>query len=233
MPPDALKRYGIESAQSLITDVGLDVTLSEKHVYNLTSQQYLEIHSAGQQGAFVTVPPHATISVLTNERIRLGEKLGGLVASKVRMVSYGYSHISTTIDPGWDGQLVLTFTNTLPRGQNLTIGHKIATIVLFESVSAIPYKGEQPEVSAEKVNKIWTRYAQEATIASRLRRRRNIYLAFSALIILLSLAVQYLDIETIQAYEKTITIAGGVGSAIGGALAIISLYLYLKDSRRI
>lgn len=57
------------------------------------------------------IPPGASVSVLTKEIVYIDNTLAGLFHSKVDMVTKGFSHISTTLDPGWTGPLLITMKN--------------------------------------------------------------------------------------------------------------------------
>lgn len=226
--PADLSRFHIENdANCLITDIGVDITLGEKRAYNLSTQTDIEIGNKGKEGPFITIPPRSTISVESNELIKLGTKLGGLVTSKVRMVSYGYSHISTTIDPGWDGRLILTFTNTLPREQTLKVGHKIATMVLFDTVDVIPVPVQPHEVGETKIRKEWARYADEARDATRARNKRRLDIALLVLAILAVPIYDYVSLKVILQHDKEISVFANIVT-IGG---IFGLLKYLRVFR--
>ncbi len=57
------------------------------------------------------LPPKSTIQILTKESLWVSGRVGGTLHSKVLLVSKGLSHISTTLDPGWYGPLLITFHN--------------------------------------------------------------------------------------------------------------------------
>jgi len=57
------------------------------------------------------IPPGALVSVLTEEVVYVDDTVAGLFHSKVDMVTKGFSHISTTLDPCWIGPLLITMQN--------------------------------------------------------------------------------------------------------------------------
>ena len=57
------------------------------------------------------IPPGALVSILTEEVVYVDNTVAGLLHSKVDMVTKGFSHISTTLDPVWIGPLLITMKN--------------------------------------------------------------------------------------------------------------------------
>lgn len=57
------------------------------------------------------IPPGALVSIMTEEVVWVDNTVAGLFHSKVDMVTKGFSHISTTLDPGWIGPLLITMCN--------------------------------------------------------------------------------------------------------------------------
>jgi deoxycytidine triphosphate deaminase len=57
------------------------------------------------------IPPGALVHILTEEVIYVDSTVAGLLHSKVDMVTKGFSHISTTLDPNWQGPLLITMQN--------------------------------------------------------------------------------------------------------------------------
>lgn len=60
------------------------------------------------------VPPGELVLIGTNEYIALPENMGALVVSKVRQTSKGWSHVSTQVEPNWEGILQISQTNYSP-----------------------------------------------------------------------------------------------------------------------
>lgn len=151
-----------------ITNVGLDVTLGveDGRAYDLTAQRHLEYQCIRGGGRYLMIEPGHTVSVQTSETITLGPRTAALVESKVRLVSRGVSHVSTTIDPCWSGPLMLTFTYFGKRKLRISAGDAIATIVFLETDSEVH---ASPEASPKNNAVRWAEYDQEQAEAKRAR----------------------------------------------------------------
>jgi hypothetical protein len=75
------------------------------------------------------IPSGATVQILTKEAMSLSSKVVGTVHSRVLLVSRGLSHISTTIDAGWSGPLLITTTNFSGGYIAVSPGQTFATVM--------------------------------------------------------------------------------------------------------
>lgn len=187
-----------------ITNVGYDVSIDCRRVFSLRTCEYLDLSSpccnAGA-GSCVTIPPGHTFSFNTKEDIHLGSGVAALVESKVKLVSKGVSHISTTIDPGWQGTLLLTLSNLANNDLVLYDDDPIATIVFFYLSTPV---GDLPEVHTGRNEQIWQDYDTLARDRiNKERKRKNIKLAIysSGSLIIISLFL-YAIMEYITAIDK-------------------------------
>lgn len=60
---------------------------------------------------FVDIPPTDTVLFFTREFVSVDKSLAGTFHSKVSTVSDGFGHVSTTLDPTWQGQLLVSISN--------------------------------------------------------------------------------------------------------------------------
>lgn len=223
-----------------ITHVGYDVSLGGgRKPFDLTSCKFLEIKGL-EDSRYIEVKPGHTISVETEESIKLGHGMGALVESKVRMVSKGFSHISTTIDPTWCGKLLLTFTNHSGKNLRIDLGTPIATLVFFRFIS--PAVG-RADVNDKHNQETWRNYADVAARAHRLRKVLIAIPVVLVTILLLLLGWYYLLPvkwqEVIKLYDglsegrKSVVngILGGVGASLVVAIAAILLKFVSKIFR--
>ncbi|MFH0782360.1 MAG: hypothetical protein V2B20_10485 [Pseudomonadota bacterium] len=74
-------------------------------------------------------PAKSTLQILTNESLWVSERIGGTFHSKVSLVSKGFSHISTTLDPGWYGPLLITIRNNTKNTISMEIGSAFVTLI--------------------------------------------------------------------------------------------------------
>lgn len=160
------------SVETQVTNVGFDVTLgAAREPFDLNTRSCLQTLKDGSSASsYVLVPAGHTISVETAETLKLGFGIAALIKSKVRMVSKGFSHISTTIDPGWEAPLLLTFTNQTAFPIRLSFGSRIATIVFFEASAEVTDLGD---ATPEHMSRRWDTYHTDA------RKRASILLPLS------------------------------------------------------
>ena len=121
-----------------LTSIGYDLSVGE-FVYSL-SRGLLTPNDAGQY----TIKPGESILVLTKEFLWVSGQLGGTFHSKVSMVSQGYSHISTTLDPHWSGPLLIATSNRSTRKLSLQAGQKFVTIVFYRTPSPATRPHQKP-----------------------------------------------------------------------------------------
>lgn len=71
---------------------------------------------------YCIVEPNDTLLILTQEAVWVSKKLAGTFHSKVGIVSKGFGHISTTLDPNWEGPLLISLNNPTKQKIKLVIG---------------------------------------------------------------------------------------------------------------
>lgn len=128
---------------------GYNLTATE-FIYSVKKKRLLAIHKSNRGATYVDIPRHDTALILTREYIKLSGRLAGAFYSRVQMVSQGLGHISTTLDPCWDGMLLFAVNNPSSRKIRLVISESsngtttytgIATMVL----NPIRPDGDGPE----------------------------------------------------------------------------------------
>lgn len=114
--------------EEAITPVGYDLALGP-FVYNVNEGR--EIFSV--DGEF-KIPPRTTIFALTKELVWVSKYyVAGTFHSKVSFVSKGFSHVSTTLDPGWIGPLLISMTNNTDKPLYIERESKFVTLVFFKT----------------------------------------------------------------------------------------------------
>lgn len=120
-----------------VKGVGYNLTASNM-IYSLTRHKLLKIKD-NQNGKFFTLSAHDTALILTNEYFKLSDNVAGNFYSRVRRVSEGLGHISTTLDPNWKGMFLISLTNSTNKKIKVQLSSKsegketkigIATVVL-------------------------------------------------------------------------------------------------------
>ncbi len=102
-----------------LTPVGYNFGASELIVSTKTGLP-LKVVQDGKQ-KYVIVAPHDTVLVTTRESLFVGEQVMGTFHSRVRSVSQGFGHISTTLDPMWKGALLIALNNPSGKKKKLVL----------------------------------------------------------------------------------------------------------------
>lgn len=124
--------------ESSLTPIGYDFTVGE-YIYSL-EHGLIE----PQNGSF-EIPPHSTVQILTRESLWVSGRIGGTFHSKVSLVSRGMSHISTTLDPGWYGPLLITLRNNMSTSQRIKTTDAFVTLIFFKLTTPTTTKHNKPE----------------------------------------------------------------------------------------
>jgi deoxycytidine triphosphate deaminase len=111
--------YIIPFNEKNLTGVGYNLTPSE-FVFS-TQKGIVETIKERHGEKYVLVSAHDTVLVLTKENLWIDNTLAGTIHSRVRIVSQGFGHISTTVDPQWNGPLLIALSNPTARKLKLTL----------------------------------------------------------------------------------------------------------------
>lgn len=71
---------------------------------------------------YIYVKPKDTVMIVSNEFICLPPNMAGYVTSRVSNVVRGFGHISTTIDPSWNGALLIALSNPSNHAIRINVG---------------------------------------------------------------------------------------------------------------
>lgn len=151
--------------------------------------------------------------------------LSGLICSRVKLVSLGLSHISTTIDPDWYGALSISIHNHTDEDISLGVGERLCTAVFMTNKSpATKDSGHAPSRTDTLITTITT---SDKSRMERTRRSKNFYIAagLAAIVALFvggtvySLQAAYDDVSTFNA-----VVAGGtvlLGLLAAGIIGVV------------
>lgn len=92
-----------------ITPAGLNFSFS-KCIVSLRRRRFYKIYEENNS-LYFDIEPGDTALTLTRESIWVSKDYGGTFHSKVAYVSLGLGHVSTTLDPCWQGQLLISINN--------------------------------------------------------------------------------------------------------------------------
>jgi|SRR6266480_3970970 len=108
-----------------LTPVGYDLAIGD-FVFSL-EHNMLEL-----QNDYYIIPSKNTVQILTKESLWVSRRIAGTFHSQVELVSRGFSHISTTLDPGWYGPLLITMRNNTEKDIPLKVGSPFVTLLFFK-----------------------------------------------------------------------------------------------------
>ena len=129
--------------QSCLTAIGYDLRIGGKYL----TLGKKGIDHPSKEKPLVVLPPNSTTLIATLENIEMPKNrlYAGLIESKVRMVCKGLSHISTTVDPDWKGNLLIAVHNHSSEKIELNYGQKLCTIIFVKNQE--PPKNKSTHVS--------------------------------------------------------------------------------------
>lgn len=96
-----------------LTGIGYNLSTTN-FAFSINKGILLTIHSkTTSEGVkhYVIIPKNDTVLFFSKEYIGVSNKIGGTFHSKVGRVCQGLGHISTTLDPTWHGQLIISVNN--------------------------------------------------------------------------------------------------------------------------
>lgn len=120
-----------------LTGIGYNISTTD-FAFSTNQGILLTIHQETKDRGvmrYVVIPPNDTVLFFSREYIEVDNTLAGTFHSKVSCVSQGLGHISTTLDPTWKGQLLLSVNN--PTTQEVVFdldksGGNIVTLLLYQ-----------------------------------------------------------------------------------------------------
>lgn len=118
-----------------LTGIGFNLSTTY-FVFSLTKGALLpvleEITTQGKEHC-VYVPAGDTVLLFSREYIAVDNTIAGTFHSKVSCVCQGFGHVSTTLDPTWQGQLILSLNNPTKKAIKLNLDKpgNIVTMLLY------------------------------------------------------------------------------------------------------
>ncbi|MEN6349726.1 MAG: hypothetical protein ABFD08_10075 [Syntrophomonas sp.] len=134
-----------------LTDIGYNLTPTE-FVFSTNKGMLVPIYNSGNQ-KFCWVDPNDTVLILTREAVWVSEAISGTFHSKVKLVSQGFGHISTTLDALWEGPLLISLNNPTKRKIRFVIGEdkgngfeycSFVTLIFYRMVTPTNKKHDNP-----------------------------------------------------------------------------------------
>ena len=148
-----------------ITPVGYDLRIGNGYS-SRKSGKYFEL----KENQELKIKSGDTILVRTLERIEMPKNrtISGLISSKVSIVTQGITHISTTIDADWKGNLLITISNVSNETVKLKYGQKFCTAVFITNISAPTIFSNHEESRNDIFFREWTKKNRKAKLRNNL-----------------------------------------------------------------
>lgn len=135
--------------------VGYNFSFS-RFIFSLSRKNFVDLLEDKNNGErYFNLKPNETVLILTRETVAVSKNIGGTLHSKVSLVALGLSHVSTTLDPGWQGQLLVPMNNPTKKSIKVVVEKRdtdseyllqtFLTLVFFSSdVSAFGDANNKP-----------------------------------------------------------------------------------------
>ena len=135
-----------------LTAAGYNLQVSDI-IISTRSGLPLKIYTSGQY-RYVDVPANDTVLITTVESIFVGPQIMGTFHSRVSIVSQGFGHISTTLDPTWCGPLLIAVNNPSNRKKRFVISdssgtHSFATLVFCRLIHPAEAINSKPPIRTD------------------------------------------------------------------------------------
>jgi len=185
-----------------LTPVGYDLRVGHEG-FSWNKKSVIEIGKYGK----IKIDPHDTVVIRTLESVTLSKKVAGTVHSIVeKTVIQGLSDISTTIDPGWSGTLLISVHNHCNTYIELKFKEYFCTVCFYE----VRLPAEANRNTAPDRRELWSQLLDIDSRQKYNRIRLLIYSLVLALVVAIGLSW----------YNSSF------GSSIAGFLAILSPIIY-------
>jgi len=163
--------------EKCLTPVGYDLRIGA----NYASRNYGK-YATLKENEEIHIKSGDTILVKTLERIEMPADLtiSGLISSKVSIVTKGITHISTTVDPDWKGNLLITISNVSNETVTLKYGQPFCTAVFLTNKSIPTTLSNHDDSRNDLFFQDWTKVNLKA------KNRNTVKLALTILLIPLS-----------------------------------------------
>lgn len=101
---------------------------------------------------YVMIDRNDTVLIKTRESIAISSVLAGNFFSKVKIVSEGFGHVSTTLDPGWEGKLLISINNPTNKKMKFSIEKKVYGTIIHNSFVTVEFIGLDSETENKSDN---------------------------------------------------------------------------------
>lgn len=194
----------------LLSPIGYDLTIGSEYL----SYRDNKIISIDQVNGSLRLGPGETVLVTTGEYVGLpkNKSIGGIIQSKVSIVSLGIGHISTTVDPDWEGYALVAITNHQPYSIELEKGTSFCTLMLFSTLHAATRSGNKLPGRKEVMIRILADW--QAKASNRQNRFKTLLLISPLVIFVLLFAIGLLNASPTDTPTYYLLLATGMATVL-------------------
>jgi dCTP deaminase len=197
--------------EKYLTPVGYDFRVGVKG-FSWKNKREIDI----EQERRIEIEPNDTVVIETLESVSLSKGVGATIhAMATRAVLYGLSHISTTIDPGWTGKLLISVHNYRDSSVELRFRDSFCTVCFYKAES----ESKVPLGRPVDRDDLWQQLIEISRQEKKKKERENIsrnILIFSVVAIVLVFGV-FISLKNPE-----------LGSAVAAFIALLSPIVYDK-----
>lgn len=126
--------------KNCLTPVGYDLRVGIKG-FSWKNKCEIDIQKQGK----IEIEAKDTVVIETLESVEISKEVSATIHAMVsKVIKYGLSHISTTIDPGWEGKLLISISNYRDSSVELYFEQPFCTVCFYKLESAAKKTGFNP-----------------------------------------------------------------------------------------
>lgn len=136
-----------------------------------------------QNEHYIYVHPKDSVLIISNEFIRVPTNIAGYISSRVSNVARGFGHICTTIDPGWNGAVLIALSNPTNKPIRIEVGingkksYPLATMTFHYLSRKVFVKSEHGSMRLDllETNAYFNKKGLRSALRKLFFRKRRIY----------------------------------------------------------
>lgn len=107
-------------------------------IYSVKEQRLLPLIKEDNK-VYVVVDKNDMVLIRTRESVMVSLNITGEFNSKLRTTAIGFGHIATTLDPGWEGQLLISCNNPTNKKIKFIIEEKVNGKIIHNSFVTLTF----------------------------------------------------------------------------------------------
>jgi len=187
-----------------ISPVGYDVRAGDT-VFSLRKKKIFAL-----EGGELQLVPGDTFFISTYESFALSNRIGGLTVSRVSPLLDGLQMTALTVDPTWNGKLLIVLTNSGEKPVPIKYKQKLMTLCLFWAASPSTKTADRTRWDDQEIRKKFGEIQQAAESRFEKKLVRDV-------VIVLGVLAAFLGLRRLGVIEKS-------SDALTLWVATVSLY---------